>query len=142
MQNKVSLSLLSLFIIGLQSCSQPTSNKILSINKVVHTIDFDWLEKCETGKGDCGPVMLEREMISDSVRLVFPSGGTSSTVYLYKTPVDKTNPLAKPFLQDHKNAKQGLPSLDLTQLPDGDYLAWMLSCSVGGGFTVTLKTKK
>jgi hypothetical protein len=120
--------LLSSFIIGLQSCSQPTPNK------VIHSIDFDWLEGCETGKGNCNPVVLERKSISDSVRLIFPSGGTQSDVYLYKTSLDKS------LRQDHKRTGQGLPFLDLTGLPDGNYIAHMLACAVGGRFNVVIKT--
>jgi hypothetical protein len=119
---------LSVIVAGLQSCSQPTPNK------VIHTIGFDWLEGCETGKGDCKPILLVRQSISDSIRLIFPSGGTESDVYLYKISLDK------PLLHDQKWSGQGRPVLDLTGLPDGSYTAHMLSCAVGGIFSVIIKT--
>lgn len=41
---------------------------------------------------------------------------------------------------DEKFIGQGKPSLDLTGLPDGKYVAWMTSCGLGGMFQVLIST--
>ena len=56
------------------SCQQPNNRK----NKIVYTVDFNYLEGCETGKGDCKPVTLARHSIQDSIVVIFPAGGTQS----------------------------------------------------------------
>jgi len=103
--------------------------------KIVHTISFKWLEGCETGKGDCNPVLINRQHITDTVQLVFPSGGTSSSVYLYAG-----SSISDPIREDNKRVGQGQPCLYLTGLPDGRYRAHMLSCAVGGIFSIIIKT--
>ena len=47
---------------------------------LVHTVAFKYLEGCETGTGDCKPVLLKRHSPGDSLVLVFPAGGTLSDV--------------------------------------------------------------
>jgi hypothetical protein len=103
--------------------------------KIIRTISFEWLEGCETGKGDCNPVSISRQHITDTIQLVFPVGGTSSSAYLYAG-----NSMTKPIRQDHKGTGQGPPFFYLTGLPDGKYLAHMLSCGVGGFFSIIIKT--
>jgi hypothetical protein len=119
----------SLLIAGLSSCTQAVAYKI------IYTVDFDWLEGCETGKGDCNPVILERRSIDDSIRMIFPSGGTSTVIDLYTLMPER------PLLEDHKRAGEGRPLLDLTGLPDGNYRTQMYSCGLGGGFTVIIQTR-
>lgn len=114
---------------------------------IVYTVDFDYLEGCETGKGDCNPVTIERHSKKDSITLIFPNGGTLTDIYLYTessftkwmsgTPQDEP----KPLRHDHKEANQGKPFLDLTGLPDGKYRPRMLGCGLGGGFKLTIVTK-
>jgi hypothetical protein len=120
---------LLLLLFSLQLPAQTTNGKI------IHTISFQWLEGCETGKGDCNPVLITRQHITDTVHLVFPSGGTSSSVYLYAG-----SAINNPIRQDNKRAGQGQPCLYLTGLPDGRYRAHMLSCAVGGFFSIIIKT--
>jgi hypothetical protein len=126
-----------------------TSGQTGSTKKnIVYTVDFDYLKGCETGKGDCKPVTIERQSTQDSITLVFPSGGTLTDVYLYTessfvkwmsgTPKDEP----KPLRHDRKEAGQGNPFLDLTGLPDGKYSPRMLGCGLGGGFKLTIMTKK
>lgn len=66
---------------ALTSFGQTKPNK----NVVVQILDFDYLEGCETGKGDCTPIEIFRQNKQDSVLLVFPSGGTQSDVYLHSS---------------------------------------------------------
>lgn len=103
--------------------------------KIIHTISFQWLEGCETGKGNCNPVLITRQHVTDTVQLVFPSGGTSSSVYLYAG-----SAISNPLREDNKRAGQGKPCLYLTGLPDGRYHVHMLSCAVGGIFSIIIKT--
>ena len=124
--------ILTLFALNaLTSCGQTKLNK----NVVVQTLDFDYLEGCETGKGDCKPIEIFRQNKQDSVLLVFPSGGTQSDVYLHST---KNKNLE---LHDKKVSGQGKPTLNLTNLDDGEYSANIISCGLGGSCLVRLKTK-
>jgi hypothetical protein len=52
-------------------------------NKISHTVTFEYIEGCETGKGECYPVNINRKTINDSILIYFPNGGTISDVYLY-----------------------------------------------------------
>ena len=114
------------------SCGQTNLNK----NVVVQILDFDYLVGCETGKGNCKPIEIFRKSMQDSVILIFPSGGTESDVYLRDT---KNKNLE---LHDKKVSGQGKPSLNLTNLDDGEYTANIISCGLGGSCLVRLKTKQ
>lgn len=114
---------------------------------VVYTVTDSYMEGCETGKGNCKPIVLTRHSLQDSIRVVFPSGGTQSDVYLYAAdtaftkwmkggPSDQPQPLR----HDRKFAGQGQPILDLTGLADGKYFPHMLSCNVGGFLEVAIVT--
>ncbi|MES2513791.1 MAG: hypothetical protein V4580_06575 [Bacteroidota bacterium] len=118
--------------IGMTSfaCSQPKADKPL----LVTTLTFDYLEGCETGKGDCKPIEIVRHSKQDSVLLIFPGGGTLSDVYL-------RSPDKKIELHDTKRALEGKPRLNLTGLNDGSYTAHMISCALGGACTIILKTE-
>ena len=128
---------------GLSSVGQSSSKK----KNIVYTVDFDYLEGCETGKGDCNPVIIERQSIPDSITLIFPNGGTLTDVYLYtessftKWMSGKPQDEPKPLRHDHKEVSQGKPFLDLTGLPDGKYRPRMLGSGLGGGFKLTIVTK-
>lgn len=117
-------------------------------NVIVYTVDFKYMEGCETGNGDCNPVILKRRSLQDSVTVIFPSGGTQSDVYLYtetafiKWIKGKPSDQPKPLSHDQKFAGQGNPTLDLTGLRDGVYRPHMLSCGVGGTFELTIVTEK
>ena len=105
-------------------------------NKLVKTIDRDFLQGCETGRGPCESFKLDRTFVGDSTQLVFPCGGTSGTVYLFAE--GKTDPIAT-----HSILGCATPlKLDLTALPDGSYTARMISCSLGGAFELTLRTNR
>lgn len=106
-------------------------------NKIIHKIDFAFLEGCETGTGDCKPVTITRQSLSDIVSLVFPSGGTASGAYLHSDIEGKDSIIR----QDNRMIGEGKPTLDLTGLPDGKYSANMISCGLGGGFELILITE-
>lgn len=108
----------------------------LNKNIVVQTLDFAYLEGCETGKADWKPIEIFRKSKQDSVVLIFPSGGTESDVYLHSTKEKKLE------LHDKKVSGQGKPTLNLTNLDDGEYSANIISCGLGGSCLLRLKTKK
>lgn len=102
----------------------------------MQTLHFAYLEGCETGKGDCKPIEIVRQNKQDSVVLIFPSGGTESDVYLRSS----KNKMVE--LHDKKLAGQGKPTLNLTNLDDGEYYANIISCGLGGSCLIRLKTKQ
>jgi hypothetical protein len=117
-------------------------------SRVSYTVEFQYMENCETGKGDCQPIFLTRQSIGDSIIVIYPNGGTRSDIYLYLadsgfmkwmngTPKDQP----KPLRHDGKYYGQGNPVFDLTGLPDGKYISHMLSCNVGGFLQLIIQTK-
>ena len=127
--------ILSILTIGLLSCLISFSQTKLNHNTIIQTLDFAYLEGCETGKGACKPVEILRQTKQDSILLVFPNGGTESHVSL-RSAIDKSIEL-----HDRRKAGQGKPTLDLTKLEDGEYTARIASCGLGGSCIVRLKTK-
>ena len=104
-------------------------------NKIEFTVDREYWEACETGLGDCAPLTLRRDSKQDSVLLVMPCGGTTTTVVL-------SGPgLEKPIQKVTVSSNDCPPSFDLTGLPDGKYEAYMKACGLGGGISFYLKTK-
>jgi hypothetical protein len=137
----IRLIILALFII---SCGRPGLNK----NSIAYTIDYNYMEGCETGKGDCKPVVLTRHSFGDSIKLIFPNGGTQSDVFLFADSAVaagmKGKIVSPPQLLRHTQhlGGQGNAILDLTGLPDGKYRSQMLSCAVGGSFELIIGTGK
>jgi len=138
------LSIIVIFILfGFASCGQ-TTNKNISI---VYKIDLDYMEGCETGKGECKPIVLKRHFLQDSIKIIFPGGGTQSDVYLYSDTafvrwvqnIQSKQP--KAIRHDQKFVGQGNPTLDLTGLQDGIYRSQMTSCGLGGTFKLTITTE-
>lgn len=109
----------------------------LPINKIVYNVTFEFLEGCETGKGDCKPVTLIRQSLNDSITILYPSGGTQSDVYLLST----DGAPHKVELHDSKTIGKGQLMLDLTGLPDGKYHTGIMSCNLGGRFELNIVTK-
>lgn len=114
-------------------------------NKISHTLTFEYIEGCETGKGECYPVNINRKTINDSILIYFPNGGTISDVYLYSDSIfnnwiNKTVDNPEFLRHDKKYANQGLLKIDMTGLSDGKYRAHMLACGLGGIIEINLKT--
>ena len=127
--------ILSILTIGLLSCLTSFSQTKSNHNTIIQTLDFAYLEGCETGKGACKPVEILRQTKQDSILLVFPGGGTESDVYLRSAINIDIN------LHDKKITGQGKPTLNLTKLDDGEYTASISSCGLGGSCMIRLKTK-
>jgi hypothetical protein len=122
---------------------------------IVYTLAFEYLQGCETGKGPCKPTVIVRSSIDQGVTLIFPSGGTESDVYLYG--IADTGPQTSDYgvlayitkgvekaprmlRHDKKFHSEGVPVLDVSGLPDGEYRASIVSCGLGGSFLLKLST--
>ena len=99
----------------------------------VNFIDFDYWEGCETGKGKCNPLNFTRTKDEKNWYLIMPCGGTETSITFSNS--DKT------FSQkQHLFFEKCLPYLELTDLKDGKYFAYMMACGLGGGVEFNLKT--
>lgn len=127
---KLVLLVLASFLSCMGVCGQEAGKSKV----VMATIDFDYLQGCETGKGACKPIEIGRQSIKDSVIVIFPAGGTVTEVSL-RSLSDKTV-----RLYDKKFEGQGKPTFSLTGLKDGEYTAGMISCGLGGSCVIRLKT--
>lgn len=138
--------LILIFVIfsGLASFGQSGPQNTITVYKV----DLDYLMGCETGKGECKPLIIKRKSILDGLAVVFPKGGTMTDVYLYtessftKWMAGSPKDEPKPLRHIHKEADEGEPIMDISELPDGIYHPHYLGCGVGGGFELRIVTKK
>ena len=95
-------------------------------------IDSDYWEGCETGKGECKPLTFTRPLTEKSWFLVMPCGGTQTTIYISGQSFSK---------ELHLSYRQCPPYLELTDLADGKYSAYMLACGLGGSVNFILTTQ-
>ncbi|MCU0435610.1 MAG: hypothetical protein MUC87_19275 [Bacteroidia bacterium] len=102
----------------------------------ISTVNFDYWEGCETGKGECKPLRFERNSNKLKWFLLMPCGGTATTVTL--TVSGQNNPIQKTSIE-HSECP---PIFDLTNLADGKYFAYMLACGLGGQIEINLTTTK
>lgn len=99
----------------------------------MYNIPFDYWEGCETGKGDCTPLLFTRTRADKKCYLLMPCGGTETQVTI--------NEQQHSFYQEiHLSAGECPPVLELSNLPDGSYTANMVACGLGGTVKFTLKT--
>ena len=137
------------FITILSALNLFSQNEQITTNeKITFQVEADYIEGCETGKGDCSPIIITRQNSSDSIILNLPIGGTQSDVFLYDAVVFKKWMKGKlkvdptPLLHDQKFIGQGNPQLDLTGLADGKYKMHFLSCGLGGIFELIIRTEE
>lgn len=100
----------------------------------IFSVDRKFLEGCETGRGDCNPQTFKRNFTGQKAFALMPCGGTFSTIQLRR----KTDKL--PVQEVSIERKDCPPFFDVTNLEDGDYYASMMSCGLGGGFILQLRT--
>jgi hypothetical protein len=119
----------------------PDYNQKKGIENVkISTVDFDYWEGCETGKGECKPLTFNRKSKSENWFLIMPCGGTSTTVTLSK---QKGIPNENDIIQKNETSFSECPPVfDLTELNDGKYFAYMLACGLGGQIEINLVTEK
>ncbi len=105
----------------------------------------EFMEGCEMGTTPCEPIEILRSHHDEDWNIVLPSGGTLSTVILYdQKGIDLfwsgKMEEAIPIRQDQCGPDR-LPSITLKSLPDGTYFLRMMSCGLGGGFQLELRTR-
>jgi hypothetical protein len=123
---------LALFAGMLYSCSVSEVNK----GKIyTYEADFDNWENCETGEGECKPVIMDRASSADGLILQMPCGGTQTTVTLYADPALKKMLMNVSVMHD-----ECPPVFDMTGLSDGKYYAHMMSCGLGGALEIQIIT--
>jgi len=99
----------------------------------INFIDIDYWEGCETGKGDCKPLTFTRCKQEKKWFLIMPCGGTETSVKI--SGID--NSFKKQLHLFHNNCP---PYIELTDLADGRYSAYMTACGLGGQVKFNLKT--
>jgi hypothetical protein len=112
-------------------------NAKIGIEKVkLSTVDFDYWEGCETGKGDCKPLTFTRISNIENWFLIMPCSGTSTSITLTESgqncPIQKTS----------VGYSECPPIFDLTKMTDGKYFAYMLGCGLGGKIEINIRTEK
>jgi len=113
----------------------PDYDASIGIQKAkVNSIDFDYWENCETGKGECKPLNFTRAKDEKNWFLIIPCGGTETKVIISGS--DKTFSNEQHLF--HGNCP---PFLALTDLKDGKYFASMFACGLGGTVEFNLKTE-
>jgi hypothetical protein len=105
------------------------------IEKVkISSVDFDYWEGCETGKGTCKPLIFTRHK-KEKWYLLMPCGGTQTSVTL--TSSNKNKPIQKLNIT-HTECP---PMFELTNLLDGKYYLNMISCGLGGTVEMNIVTR-
>lgn len=108
-------------------------------NVKLSSIDFNYWEGCETGIGECKPLKLIRKNGETKWFLILPCGGISTTVYFSEKEgiPSETDVIYK----SQVSSSECPPIFDLTELKDGKYFAYMLSCNLGGQIEIMIETK-
>ncbi|HAD98006.1 MAG TPA: hypothetical protein DCG19_11415 [Cryomorphaceae bacterium] len=99
------------------------------------TIDRQLWENCETGQGKCDTVQIVRSP-NKRIMLIMPCGGTSTAVTLTRQNEEV------PIRQLNIKVNGCPPTFDITDLEDGNYVAYMFSCALGGAVDISLSTRK
>jgi hypothetical protein len=103
-------------------------------------IKYDSWEPCETGKGECNPVTITRNSTNEKWYVIMPCGGTSTTVTLS---AQQGIPEGDELIQKEKISHSECPPIfELTNLRDGKYFAYMISCRLGGQIEINITTEK
>ena len=103
----------------------------------VEVVDFEYWEGCETGEGECKPLVFTRQKYGEKWFLQTPCGGTLTDVSLSMV---KGNNII--LVQEiNIGFKDCPPIFELTHLEDGKYYSYMYGCGLGGQIEINLKTK-
>lgn len=126
-----------------------TSGQSISNNSIVITLEKDVITDTNCLDLSCESLIIERLNKETNVFALFPLGGTETSVTLY---------LLKDYLEfikspqeldyaskrhDRKVILDGQPlTVNMTELENGEYLAYYISCGSHGLVKLTLKTKE
>lgn len=98
-------------------------------------ITGEYWEACEMGKPGCKPLTFTRNTQTKNWFLIMPCGGTESAISIQAENGS--------FSQRTHFFHEGCPPcLELNELEDGAYSAYMSSCNLGGRVNFALKTKE
>lgn len=108
-------------------------------------LKFEYLEACETGQGECRPVVINRrkgEQVSVAFPLIYRASVSLWDSVRYEQHLAKQGikPLEVKGSGDDIDNPASI-SFDLTKRADGTYRLWLASCGVGGVYEVRLKTR-
>lgn len=103
-------------------------------------IHREFWKRCETGEGFCPTLTFKRKKYFDNIWLIMPCGGTITEVQLHNKSQDpfKEKPIMKISIQHNECP----PKFNLTGLPDGEYIASMFACGLGGGISFRIVTEE
>jgi len=118
----------------------PDYNAKKGIEKVkISKVEFEYWEGCETGEGECKSLNFTRKSKKEKWFLLMPCGGTATTVTLSKQQgIPKENEINQKCEITHSECP---PVFEFTNLEDGKYYAYMLSCGLGGQIEINIKTE-
>lgn len=116
-------------------------------HKISHTITREEIEKCETGKGHCYLVSINRKAMEDSLLITFPDNGGMSQIYLYTDSsfikLTESNIEQSVFIrQSQKAQNDGFQEIDMTGLSDGMYKAYMHPSDHEKAIGISIYTRK
>lgn len=137
-----------LFIIIICTVSIGFGQTTYLTNWVDHYTSGSYMDSCAKDSNACYYIELERELGEDTVWICFPSGGTASDVYLYAdSTYNKYKDIPYELYGQHYILHDatiwgGHPCLNMSRLPDGDYVAALYGCSWYGKARIRLKSKK
>jgi hypothetical protein len=133
----------------LSSCvGQPDNVKETQVDTLKQTVSNQLLLAWETGQGKCDTIKIVRQQLTQPVTVAFPNGGTETEIRLFDTSsfakYIKRYPQTDKVLfirRDHAFMDRK-PTLDLSNLADGDYVVHMTACEAGGFYKLKLATQK
>ena len=111
------------------------------------TVSLDQISFDEAHKSKSNTIFVFREKEDQPTKLIFPNGGTGTSLYLYDTfsfsklihqKIDSDKLLFIKYDNTDMNRK---PFLNLSNLPDGNYFIQMTGCELGGIYKLKLISK-
>ncbi|MBB1287418.1 hypothetical protein HRH25_23795 [Flavisolibacter sp. BT320] len=121
--------------------------KQANLDTLQQEVPNELLLACETGNGKCDTIKVVRQQLQQPVKVIFPNGGTETEIRLFDTSSfakyinrfpETDNNL---FIRRDHTFMDRKPSLDMSNLADGNYVVHMTACEVGGFYKLELKTQ-
>lgn len=135
---------LTTFVLAI-SCDQKTPPQ------TVYKVEPVNMQGLRTKKDTVQALIISRKSIDDSTVILFPSGGTETEVVLHRQfeyknwksgKIDQSPEVLRSDYESVNDSIEDGLRIDLTGLPDGNYVGEWITCSVGGYTVIELKTKK
>lgn len=126
------------------SCEQETKSHVF------YEVEPINMQSLRTKKDSVRSLIVLRNSIDDSISVFFPSGGTETEVLLHRQTEyenwkkGQINRRPKVLRSDYESVNDSMEdglSIDLSGLPDGNYVGEWLTCSIGAYVVIELTTK-